>query len=999
MQLKTHLLVALAAVMVAPVMFTACGGPECGTGTTEQDGECVPTAAPVTCDENTELNDGKCVSTVTEVTCAAGTNLENGECVLDAAGCGEGTSLVDGACVADDPDLSGACGDGTSFDSAAGECVADSTVTCGANTVENAEGNCVPDSSVLCTAGTLANADGVCVVDAAACGGNTILDPNTNTCVVNDTNAYCGANTAFDADSESCVPTGDVCDAGTTFNDMTGLCLPDAVCRMGDVIVNGVCATPAEEAFVNADVTVDEAADRAANNDDVNQGGTATPLTIPAMGMAVTAAGQINVPVDLDGDGAVDQDVDSYTITGTAGQLFTVAVQPLSGPPLAFVVTNDDGSYQRLSTAGLTPGAARQILLPADGTYTINVTSAIAITGPAAPVGNDNWNYVLSVEEVAAPMSTDVDTSMGPIAGDFANLTDNLYNLTNFTGGEIVTFSADSIGDDVGVGYMQIWASPTDFVGEFEIGAGDTVTTALPSGAAYAFFDWGFVSGPDTSFEVSATPLPNQENLGPIAAGGTVNSGLLNLLDDDTRYVSFSVAPGEVIEISHTNVENDDVDYILRGPDGNEITDDFAFQPTGAGTPEFDYVYSPNGGTYAIEATAKADITDAGFNITSITPTDAGSFDIGGSIQSTDAAPLDRNRSKFLRINLANNVSATGSLLGGGGETTADLKIFDAVTGVRLVNVTSGTAAIELGLLPSGDHIVEVDATSADLPSGYVLDLTLEAPPVLEVEPNDDLATAQAVTLPLKLIGTGGYTGGGVPSEYAGNDVPFDFYTFTLAQDLALDEVLYVGMDSIAPVDATGSTDITLHDSMGVPIETASTNSFFEVRDLTAGTYFITVSLGFDTSFDTQYLITSEVLNKPRPVTLDGSVGDSCAAPIPVNMSGTFEGDLTNFTATESQRPCLGSTGDNGSDVFFSVTVPDGQTLTASVGNGTDFVAYLVNTCADIATNTCIDSDDSGNPETVTVTNTTGAAATYIFSFYTYFSSGSGTFDVTIDIQ
>lgn len=1209
MKLHTNLLVAIAAAMVVPVMFTACGGPECGTGTTEKDGECVPTAAPVTCDSDTELSEGKCVSTVTAVTCEAGTSLEEGKCVLSAAGCGAGTSLDDGECVADDSDLSQACGDGTTFDSAAGACVADSSVTCGPNTIAE-DGSCVPDPATVCAAGTLANDMGVCVVDAAACGDNTILDPNTNTCLVNDAGVFCGANTAYDAASETCAPTGDVCDMGTTFDDVSGLCLPDSTCQMGDVILNGVCVSPAEEAFANADVTSTETADRVANNDDTNLGGTATPLTIPAMGTEYRAAGQINVPFDLDGDGAVDQDVDSYTITGTTGQTFKIAVQPLKGPSLGFIVRNDDNSYVRLSTQGLTPGAARQIVLPADGTYTVDVISSIAITGPSAPVGADDWDYVLSLEEIAGPVATDVDASMGPVTGDFANLSDNLFRLTNLTAGELVSFTVDNIGGDVGTGYMQVWASPTELLNTYEIEAGDVVNAALPIGDAYVLFDWGFVSGPDTGFEVTAAPLANQENLGTIAAGGTVNSGLVTQVDGDVRYISFTLEAGEIAEISHTNTENSTVDMVVRGASG-QVFSDTSFSATGATTPEFAYIYSPDGGTYIIESEANGDRTDSGFDITSITPADAGSFDTGDQIASTDAAALQQNKRKFLKLTLLNDVSAAGSLFGGGGETTADFSIIDAVTGDLLVDVTSDTDAIALALLPAGDHIVEIQATGADLATGYVLALDLAVPPISEVEPNDDLATAQALTIPFDVIGTGGYATNG-DEEFTAADVPFDFYTFDLAQDLGPNEVLSLALANTAAIQASGAPTFTLHDSMGVPITFEDIGNTLEVPGLTAGTYYVTIAVSFITSFDTAYRLTGDIVSFPLedlgaialaasssmstdlldeekkivsfslaageiaevvhtntenedasisligpdvsisdsvfqpqgatsperayayspnggtynllmeasadttasvvtvtgistvalgpkalgdsldavqanvvarearefysfsltenatlsgaltsngtnaadlfvydavtgalvqsvtsgkdaiainlltgsylmaveadgseldtgysatftlttpPTLLDGTIGDSCATAIPVNMSGTYTGDLANFTATETGRPCIGSTAANGTDVFFEVTVPDGQTLIASVDNGVDFVSYLVAECADIATNTCIDSQDTGNPETVSVANSTGAPVTYRFSFYTYFTTGTGTFDVNIDIQ
>ena len=39
----------LASLALAPILITGCGGTECGTGTMEMDGKCVPTGGVVTC--------------------------------------------------------------------------------------------------------------------------------------------------------------------------------------------------------------------------------------------------------------------------------------------------------------------------------------------------------------------------------------------------------------------------------------------------------------------------------------------------------------------------------------------------------------------------------------------------------------------------------------------------------------------------------------------------------------------------------------------------------------------------------------------------------------------------------------------------------------------------------------------------------------------------------------------------------------------------------------
>ena len=1004
MQLKSHFLVAIAAALVTPALLSGCGGPECGPGTTEQDGECRPAAnqvtcaagttltdgecvsdtEQVTCATGTTLTDGECVSDTTVVTCAAGTTLTNGECVLSAAGCGANTMLVDGACVGADPDLSQACGAGTTYDMAAQECVADSSISCGANTVEM-NGECVPDSTALCSTGTVANADGVCVVGAAVCGANTVLDPNSNTCVIGDGSSLCGANTAFDADSGTCVPADTVCDVGTFFNMDTGLCLPEATCAPGDEILAGVCVSPAEKAFAEADLAIDEIADRAANNDDPDFGGTATALTLPAIGTSYSVSGQINTSVDLDNDGTLDQDADSYTFTGTAGQAFSISVQPVAGPSLGFRVESADGSYTRLSTLGLGSGAARQVVLPEDGTYTVTVLPVGSLTNTATLSGDDSWNYVLTLEEIAGPMAVDVDASTGPITGDFANLTDNLYRVTNLTMGEIVTFSFDDVGDDVIEAEVQIWSSPTQYVGSFDPFTSPTV--ALPAGDVYLFFDWVRISGNDTSFSASVTPLGNQENLGAIAPnGGTATTASLSLANDEFRYFSFSATPGEIIEITQSNDGNSSADIVITDSNGDVVFDDSSINSSGSSTsPEAAYFYAADGGNYTVTVQANSSQTNSALVVTSITPASLGSFGIGDTISLTDATTIDEGRAAFALITLTDDVSATGSLLGGAGETTADLRIIDAVTGEILLTVTSDTDDLDLTLLPAGNHIVQITAAGDPLPTGFALNLSLTPAPLQEMEPNDSLATAQVIPVPGSVLGTGGYGAGGVTGEWAlpGGAVgtPFDYYQFTLAQDLLPGETLSVTLSATATVQASSFPDFLLYNSAGVQLGAkGDINNTLEFSSLAAGTYYIGILVPSSTTFDTAYKLS--LATNTFPVTAIGTVAaDSTGSSAPSNQ---VSGDrrVITFTATAGQLIELSQDNDDDSSLDITVSDPNGNTVWSdssfgdSSGTSSEYAAFYTTTGG--VYSILVENNGTANNGTLSVDSTSPSSLTPI---------------------
>ncbi|HJK99135.1 MAG TPA: EB domain-containing protein [Polyangiaceae bacterium LLY-WYZ-14_1] len=124
------------------LFLSSCGDDDlaCGEGTVEMDGACVPASM---------------------VTCAPGTVLVDGRCVFDADNCAEGTS----------------------FDEAAGGCVADVT-ECAPGTVAMGR-TCVPDGSIICADNTTFDPDtGTCVVTSEACAeGTTLVD---GVCVPDD---------------------------------------------------------------------------------------------------------------------------------------------------------------------------------------------------------------------------------------------------------------------------------------------------------------------------------------------------------------------------------------------------------------------------------------------------------------------------------------------------------------------------------------------------------------------------------------------------------------------------------------------------------------------------------------------------------------------------------------------------------------------------------------------------------------------------------------------
>jgi hypothetical protein len=108
----------VAAALALALAGAGCGGADCGPGTVERDGACLPTAdvcgegvaydeetglCEVACGAGTIEVEGECVPDGS-VVCAQGTRFDasSGTCVPEIAGCAAGTVLVAGECIPED---------------------------------------------------------------------------------------------------------------------------------------------------------------------------------------------------------------------------------------------------------------------------------------------------------------------------------------------------------------------------------------------------------------------------------------------------------------------------------------------------------------------------------------------------------------------------------------------------------------------------------------------------------------------------------------------------------------------------------------------------------------------------------------------------------------------------------------------------------------------------------------------------------------------------------
>jgi glycosidase len=238
--------VATAALLALVAAASGCGGTECGEGTIERDGQCVPpsgSAAAVRCGDGTEARDRVCVRVGDS--CGPGTVASNGACVLAPEACGEGTVFdVDvRACVATPDDD---CPGTQVRDPVTGTCVTaptEDTLRCGPGTVQQVD-VCIP-LPADCPEGTIADGDD-CRIPDTICGTGTVRDPITGLCTAQADGRTCGPGTQADEDGR-CVVDPTACGPGTTFNAATETCTADVRCRPGDRVVDGFCVSDGVE--------------------------------------------------------------------------------------------------------------------------------------------------------------------------------------------------------------------------------------------------------------------------------------------------------------------------------------------------------------------------------------------------------------------------------------------------------------------------------------------------------------------------------------------------------------------------------------------------------------------------------------------------------------------------------------------------------------------------------------------------------------------------------
>lgn len=824
--------------------------------------------------------------------------------------CGPNTEEVNGKCVSTVDEAP--CGEGASRNPDTGQCEPD--VECGTGTTYNpVTQTCEPDSE--CGPGTTLNeTTGECEPDVV-CGDDTTFDPSTGACLPN---AVCGEGTHLDETSGECVP-DENCGEGTHFDPETGSCQPDIVCGPGLTDVDGVCLSALDLIVREAD-----AEEPSPDNNDPALGGTPEAVTLEPVGERAVLAGRIDRPVDRDGDGVIDQDVDVWRFTGTQGQLLSIRVVTTGAFQPAFTLTGPQ-DYYREPQLGFSLDSGRDVILPYDGDYDLTVLPSVILQGASEPLGGEDAIYAVIIEEIEWPapaaLSVPSDGSLVEAEGTLLGLRDNFVRIS--AGASVPLLAGATTPSSGTVPALYLFNDARELVQELRFRATAGIDTAF--GPTYldtatglvAVLDWVVTDGVDSPYAITAQTVETS-HLGSIPADG--------LIEHTTTFVpglggiSFTLeAPAGQVVLADLGLGGE---FALFGPDGKLLY-------TGP-IPSWDSIhYADQAGTYrwVIASTSSSDLNP--YVVVQSFPAE-----LGGTIAAGERKQFsgDRVESGIFPNGEFILLENTDPL-----QLTFDFRRVFGLPNLDVYELSAGGAVASRQWLDENQNptlhvlrpeaartLVRIDPVSPGrIHDPDVLDWTIEvtakAIPAWEVEPNDTIETATALaSLPSSVRG-----------NIASGDV--DMYTIPLDTPLATGELLEVTVDNVVP-GTPSRPSLRLHLNHTGPA--ASSNSFEDTQGVPGARMFITAA---DIPDDGPLAIGVSVSTGAIDYVLDVR-RVSVPHDLEPNDSFAEANELGTINVTSNPFRFVGRAGSNHHDYFrftLSESVAAGSALRFSVRNVT----------------------------------------------------------------
>lgn len=231
-----------------------------------------------------------------------------------------------------------------------------------------------------------------------------------------------------------CVPSSTItCGDGTKLDNAQCVVDPDS-CQSGTVLIGHRCVDPTSGLIVDLEESPEPNGVAITTGVELSAAPAGT-ITLKPAGEAFVIHGHLTPFRDLDGDGQLDPDFDTYLVTVTGGTLLSVTVDGTGGAQGAFYAIGDARgavpAYERYGLNLTGDTSNRRLFLPAAGLYKLAITDTRSLAvgknrprpaGSGGAAGGPFAEYYASitVEPIPAPQSIAVTGGVGQLDGTLA---------------------------------------------------------------------------------------------------------------------------------------------------------------------------------------------------------------------------------------------------------------------------------------------------------------------------------------------------------------------------------------------------------------------------------------------------------------------------------------------------------------------------------------------------------------------------------------------------
>ena len=601
---------------------------------------------------------------------ACGGSVDDDVEVDEGPECGEGTILDEdeGLCVLDLEELD--CADGEIYLESHHRCARVAQDYCAEGTwLDEGTGRCVAEAGLECADNTVEEDDECLVAEVIECGDGTVLHDGQ----CNPFDEVCAEGTDGNPPQEQCRPEEDICGANTVFDVGARVCIPvsTVTCGPGTEEIDGACY-PTQTFY-----------DDLADDPDIDVTGVDGPhsFDLPEAGERFVFVGNVDAPQEVDGEFIQHKDV--FQFSGDAGQWINITLYSLGVPEPGFYLTGANDFY-RLSDVGVGVEVSRDIVLPADGTFELNVSNLAQLTGSLGPAGGEDWGYVGYVEILDAPDAVEVDLLDDTVAGNITHLQDNLYQVDGLGNLDEVLLVLDAAPSEA-EGELQIW-SDLNTLDEVRSLSGSSTSFTPPSNSFYILFDYAHAFGPDVYYAVQGVEA-------------------VSLDDGDSLSEEVSLSAGDYVGLSQFNTEDAHLSASIS--DGGDLlasTNSLVISTSDSGQTSLYYLADQDMTvTVAIENDTGADIDAISYSVITGEADKISIDDTGGLQEFAHSGSLLRGHRHYFLANVAFDGLITIAI--DQTSVAGDIVILDEAGDI----VLQGTDEI-VDVIAPGEYVIYVEA-------------------------------------------------------------------------------------------------------------------------------------------------------------------------------------------------------------------------------------------------------------------------------------------------